>query len=562
MSSMNHPLRHPLRALLLGGLLASACSGDHDAAHADGSVAAAADAATPIDAPAPLPDAPAADASVPPPPTGRWTTGDLHVHTFQSNDAQTPQSLLRVVLDAAFAQDHLDWIALSDHLRVSNGDAAGNTLPSGIPLSRGLALYQVPAIAALQAAGTYADKTIFSSAEWDMPTHDHFTVGILAGAAPALGALAEFEYRFTDRDPALFDAADVATWGKERHFTTHADALAAIAWLAAHYPDASYGLVTHPSRKPGKNSVSDLRELNDLAPGLVFLVEGMVGNQMEPDRGGYNAEYTEANAPFRTYGGCDAVVARLGGVWDALLGEGRRMWSVGDSDFHFEIAQGMFSSGYFPGAYAKNHVWVDGEGMPAILRGLRAGKAFTVSGDLISDLDFVAAAPGAPAADMGGALHVAAGQTVTLTFRWKSALPGHYEHPIGSGLFPGTLPVVDHVDLIAGDVGARAQPGTPAYAEATNPSTHVLARFDARTATTDAEGFHVVSYTLVATRPQYFRLRGTNLGTDVPGETAGGEPLADAKIDLADHQARFDAINDRNYADLWFYSNPIFVEVR
>jgi hypothetical protein len=48
----------------------------------------------------------------------------------------------------------------------------------------------------------------------------------------------------------------------------------------------------------------------------------------------------------------------------------------------------------------------------------------------------------------------------------------------------------------------------------------------------------------------------------VAGETSAGEPLADAKIDLADHQARFDAINDRNHADLWSYSNPIFVKVR
>src|SRR4029078_4941910 len=92
--------------------------------------------------------------------------------------------------------------------------------------------------------------------------------------------------------------------------------------------------------------------------------------------------------PNRTYGGCDFMIAKVGGVWDALLGEGRRMWTVGDSDFHFKTAQDQFSSGYFPGECARTSVWVDGAGMPAVLRGLRSGKVFAVFGDLVSGLDF------------------------------------------------------------------------------------------------------------------------------------------------------------------------------
>ncbi|MNV86268.1 hypothetical protein D3C71_1802900 [compost metagenome] len=56
-------------------------------------------------------------------------------------------------------------------------------------------------------------------------------------------------------------------------------------------------------------------------------------------------------------------------------------------------------------------------------------------------------------------------------------------------------------------------------------------------------------------------MRGTNLGVDVAGETVAGEPLPDAKVDLADNAARFNAVNARNYNDLWFYSNPVFVTV-
>ena len=70
---------------------------------------------------------------------------------------------------------------------------------------------------------------------------------------------------------------------------------------------------------------------------------------MEPDRGGYAEAYTPAKLPNRTYGGVDYLVAQLGGTWDALLGEGRRIWTVADSDFHFRVnATGQYSSGYAP----------------------------------------------------------------------------------------------------------------------------------------------------------------------------------------------------------------------
>ncbi|MNT85799.1 hypothetical protein D3C72_2260100 [compost metagenome] len=77
----------------------------------------------------------------------------------------------------------------------------------------------------------------------------------------------------------------------------------------------------------------------------------------------------------------------------------------------------------------------------------------------------------------------------------------------------------------------------------------------------DADGYNVIKTTVTADKSQYLRLRGTNLGVDVAGETVAGEPLPDAKVDLADNVARFNAINARNYNDLWFYSNPVFVTV-
>ncbi|MFE3974710.1 MULTISPECIES: hypothetical protein [unclassified Peribacillus] len=60
---------------------------------------------------------------------------------------------------------------------------------------------------------------------------------------------------------------------------------------------------------------------------------------------------------------------------------------------------------------------------------------------------------------------------------------------------------------------------------------------------------------------QYFRLRGTNLGANVSGETIDGEPLIDTKTENEDNETRFSKINKRNYKDLWFYSYQIFISV-
>jgi hypothetical protein len=493
--------------------------------------------------------------------TGAWTAGDLHVHTYQSDDAQVS---LESALDQAFDRYKLDWAAISNHLRLSGRDHTGTALAGGpVPFSTGMAQYEVPFIKTAQATGRYAGKIIFSSFEWDMPTHDHVNIGIGVNdpmSAKSLQAVAEFEYLFTNRDPALFDPLLVSRLaGQTRAFTTHADSLAALKWLRDKHPD-SYMLLNHPSRYAGKYTVAQLREMNDLAPDVFFAIEGMVGNQMEPDRGGYATAYTNALLPNRTYGGVDYLVAHLGGTWDALLGEGRRIWTVADSDFHFRTASGLYSSGYAPGEYAKTHVWKDGKDMASVVAGLKSGRMFGVFGDLIDALDFQAKGAGG-AVHMGGELKVAKGERVEVTIRFRSPDSNHYEYPIESGNPTYVKPTVNHVDLIVGEVGTRAAAGTPGYDADTNPTTRVLARFTRADWTVDAEGYNVIKTTVTADKSQYLRLRGTNLGVDVAGETAAGEPLPDAKVDLADNVARFNAINARNYNDLWFYSNPVFVTV-
>jgi hypothetical protein len=507
--------------------------------------------------------------NVPPLPSGRWIAGDLHTHTTQSADADVSQTLDKV-LGKAFTTFGLDWMAVSNHLRVSTRDEKGTKLDTSIPMSVGAERYEIPRVQALQAAGTYADKLIFSGFEWDMPTHDHIGIGLFQGTdklTTSTKGMKEFEYLFTTRDPAMFDAADVAAWkakyGETRYNKTADDALKAISWLKDNYPDTSYAVINHPSRNKGSYTVDDFRRFNDIAPNIMFAIEGMVGNQMEPDRGGYTAAYTPENAPLRAYGGVDYVVAKVGGVWDALLGEGRRVWNLTDSDTHFKIVNGN-SSGYFPGEYAKNYVFNAAQGAPAmkdLLQGLRSGKMFSVYGDLINALDFNLASKD-DRKEMGGELKVASGEKVVVTIRFKTPAKNNYEKPVDSGTAANVKPVVDHVDLIVGDVGPKAAQGSAAYSVATNASAKVVKRFTSADWKVDADGYYTISYETTATKNQYYRLRGTNLGTDVAGLTQGGEPLADQRTGTTDNTQRFNDINDRNYRSLWFYSNPVFVTLR
>jgi hypothetical protein len=484
-------------------------------------------------------------------PIGHWVKGEYHAHTTQSDDAQQSQTV-QLLLDTAFDTYNMDWIAVSDHLRMSSRDAEGNTIPGGpIPLSQGLAQYQIPKIKELQKAGKYKNKIIFSGFEWDMPTYEHVGIGIIgdqAGSKESLKAANQFEYLFTNRDENLFNPNDVATWKKndQRVYTTAEDARTALKWLEKNYKKTSYAILNHPSRKT-VYKISDFRDFNNIAPNVAFGFEGMPGNQMEPDRGGLNLTTPEN----RTYGGADYMLAKVGGTWDAFLGEGRKFWNFSNSDSHFEISDNrLYSSGYWPGQYSKNYTWVNGNTAQAVVNGMRSGKSFSVNGDLINKLNFKVLR-GEQKAEMGEELKVEKGKTVTITIRFKS--PERNNN--------GDKVKVDHVDLIAGDVTRKVKPGTADYNNATNNTTKVVKRFTEEDWKVDRDGYCIMKYKIKATNDQYFRLRGTNLGLNVPGEITKGEPLIDPRTDIEDNETRFAEINKRNYKDLWFYSNPIFVDV-
>jgi hypothetical protein len=328
-----------------------------------------------------------------------------------------------------------------------------------------------------------------------------------------------------------------------------ADAVAGCAYLAKTYPQTSYVIINHPSRKQ-LYTAADIRDMNNAAPGVCFGLEGFPGHQKEPARGGYSSMfYTDKDKKnldqaksdlARTYGGADIMLAQVGGLMDSLWGEGRRLWVFVNSDFHSSADDADF----WPGEYAKTYINVATVTPTAIVAGMRSGNVFIVHGDLINALDFKAAA-GDIARTMGQELTAAKGSDVTVTVRFKS--PDKNNN--------GDKPVVDHIDLIVGDVTGTIAPGDANYASDTNASTRVLKTFTSTDWKTDSEGYATITYTMAKLdRSQYIRLRGTNLGMHVENQTKDGNPLNDDLMGTNDKA--------KAYADLWFYSNPIFITVK
>ena len=212
-----------------------------------------------------------------------------------------------------------------------------------------------------------------------------------------------------------------------------------------------------------------------------------------------------------------------------------------NSDFHDSADDADF----WPGEYAKSYTYVAKRDYQGIVDGMRSGNTFAVHGDLINALQFGAFSRVTPVT-MGQTLDVKRGENVTIKIRFQSP----------SQNYCGDSPVVDHIDLIAGDITGRAMPGTAAYSSDTNPTTEVVARF------TNADwqvvnGWSVITYHMPRVqKSQYFRLRGTNLGLNAPGETdENGNPLVDT-LAAGDNTAA------KACADLWFYSKPVFVNVK
>jgi hypothetical protein len=88
-------------------------------------------------------------------------------------------------------------------------------------------------------------------------------------------------------------------------------------------------------------------------------------------------------------------------------------------------------------------------------------------------------------------------------------------------------PVVNHIDLIAGDITGEIDSLSPDYTKATNDSTKVIASFTAADWEQDEDGYNTIVYRIEnANKSMYFRLRGTNLACGVQSVLSGRGMLA------------------------------------
>ncbi len=510
----------------------------------------------------------------------KYLRGDLHQHTTFTDGSNSMKTMMYMS-----NKYQLDWWLNSEHGGGFTMDALGelDTIPPfdekmnagrywdsynpkpiiGDSMSSGghqrmwqwqaLRNFMFPAI--LEARATYPGKLIALGVEWNVPGHEHCSVGILTNQFdknPNCIPLAEFEYKYdnSDRDTS---GGMLQGWSKSTQ-TGHAKAIEAIEWLQQNHPTTSWVIFNHPERK-NSYTVADFRDFSNAGPSLAMGFESMPGHQKGPKRGEYSKKYNTTGGC--TYGGVGIFAAKVGGLWDALLGEGRKWWLYTNSDCHAVGSDSAMRTGpdFWPGEYNVMYVNVGQQLTPqSLVDGLKSGDVWIVSGDLIDSLSFKV-----NNVSMGQWAHPDAQGKVTISVTVRDPNKDNY-----NTYSDYKNPSLHHIDIIAGEVTGLKQPGTAEYADATNPTTKVIARFDDNGGESDANSIvsqkwtrngEIISftYTVSVQKPMYFRLRGTNHPLNKINETdAYGNPLPDTLISATAASA---------FDDLWFYSNPIFVSV-
>jgi len=456
------------------------------------------------------------------------------------------------------------------------------------------------------------DKPIWQAYEYQVPGHEHCSMSIIAGQFnPYNGnanALAQFEYLFDMEDNDFSEGEGQGWTGKIANppkdatgagIEGHAKAVASVEWLQEYYPRTSYVVWAHIERKGAWNqnkggnntgyNVENFRDFNNAGPDVSFGFEGQPGHQASGGRGGFGS-----GAFGGTFGGTGFYSAEVGGLWDALLGEGRNWWIFASSDFHnrggFSPYDTATTADFWPGEFQKDYFFVNNSKNPTpqnIIDAMRSGNSFTTMGDLIDDLEFTIGEKrghwGHKAnmddAHMGETLKVREGRDVVLKVRvhdpeGKNNSYYSFDNPslaqIGISQ-PLNKPELDNIQVICSDVTGRIDPSSPDYTKATNDNMWDVVTVSRSEMTDEGDGWYSFEQTIPADGNFYCRLRGTNLPPETPNETDEyGNPLADSLAgniicDDADCPAHIGgALNNdvEAYADLWFYSNPIFVSVK
>jgi hypothetical protein len=454
----------------------------------------------------------------------RWLAGDHHIHSRYSvgwkkhEDGSAPSAVLGgdaiypIPMNALMARRYgLEWMVATDHGGPNHSKVNHDRAYPELLISR----QEVPEVVQ------------FFGMEIDTPGADHSSAIIPQGDDEA-ERLRAIEHGYSSKE----------AWPSDPDRNTEPKMLEALKMMQQQTPKPVV-IAHHPSRSSkglgeyGMTTPTELRGWNDTAPEIAVGMEGAPGHQAalqtqygDPARKAPRGIYglPQLGGGYPTLGGFDQMTALLGGFWDSMLGEGRRWWITANSDSHVHWTEGGVD--FWPGEYSKTYVHALKQ-PDAIIDSLRKGNVFVTTGDLIDAVD-VSVSKG------GETLPVAFGTTYIGKRGEKISLTIRFRVPQGKNA-NGDNPAVTRVDLIRGSVtGKGSDP-----ANDRNPTTRVEKRFTAADWRKDGD-YTVIEYRMKPLKgTEYIRLRGTS--------TDQLEPLPDS-----DDTTVWD--------DLWFYSNPVFLE--
>lgn len=507
---------------------------------------------------------------------GRYTSGDFHQHTtFTDGSWSMPWVMSK---ENSFG---IDWWVSSEHggAFAKNGRWSGldtgkdiywesytpsifkgkrDSLYGHLRMWRWQSIMDTSFFLVKESRKLYPSKTILQGLEWNVPGHEHASICIINNqfnVNPDCSPIAQFEFKFDDRDRDTSGGVAMGWTKSTEVYGKHSKAIEALKWLQKNYPTTSWVVPGHPERR-NKYTVGSFREMNDVAPGICIGFESMPGHHGAAIRGEYPKNLAAGGS---TYGGCGYYAAKIGGLWDALLSEGRVFSLFANSDFH------DVGDDFLPGEYLKTYVYTKSKDAQSIVDGLRSGNSYVVSGDLIDSL-FFSISYKKKTANMGETLIVPKGAEITFTIK--------FHDPQGNNNNKWSEyknPSVNHFDVIAGQLreplSFSADSTSDYQRKDTVATTKVTHRFGKNVAYVDSnglltkswkdlgDGWREVTYKTKVTKNSYFRLRGTNHGIGTPNETdEAGNPLPDTLMEPNNPSKAF--------ADLWFYSNSIFLKIK
>jgi hypothetical protein len=464
-------------------------------------------------------------------PQRTWLAGDSHIHSKysptydQAKNPPEPQvfgestggdAIYPTEVNAANAKKYgLSWMVTTDH---------GGPNHSKLNLARAYPDLQASRVST-------PDVLQFYGMEFNMPAMDHHTL-IIPNTPEEWKQLFNIESQFDSNE----------AWPTDPSRNSEANSIKALLYMNS-MRKLPLMFANHPARSAtavgtyGLDEPREFRNNNDVAPDVYHGFEGAPGHQA----GGLNKDGTQkvkdgapdgdrgayGNEKARTFGGYDQMTAIVGGLWDSMLTEGRRFWTVATSDSHVNFAETAKAGiDFWPGQYSKTYVKAV-KNYDDILDGLRNGRIFTTIGDLINELD-VSAQDSNLSAEMGGTLELETAGDVKVTIRFRD--------PEGKNA-NGDNPKVKRVDLIVGEIKGSAQNRNVDKVE----TTKVVSRFTEKDWVKDGEVYTITTTLPKVEKGTYLRVRGTN--------TDALEPEMDTKGEMP-------------WNDLWFYSNPIFIEMK